>query len=162
MRISVHWLVPRHKAGILACEAAASAEPWEWEEDYARRLRFRECIGLVAEDPATETVLGVLVFWWRSDTTAEVERLLVHPAHRRRGVATALLKRLRAKVIESKRIRITAWVPDGALAAHLLLKTFDYGVVRADAGSFRFVWHRELSLVVRPEAVMPTEMGGEA
>jgi ribosomal-protein-alanine N-acetyltransferase len=90
---------PRHMASILEIERAAFAE-----EPYTRaifRELYAECGELFLVAKLRRRIAGYIATCAR-DGTAEVVSLAVHPEHRRKGIAAALLeftlKRLRGPV----------------------------------------------------------------
>jgi acetyltransferase len=112
--------------GFLAPLARAEAEEY-WKKifgEYAHGARLL----LVARDPQSGRIIGAgqLAFERRSNGRhrAEVQKLLVLPAHRRRGIATRLMRRIEAEA-EQRSLRLlfldTSVGPGGAVELYRTL-----------------------------------------
>ncbi|WP_165251276.1 GNAT family N-acetyltransferase [Paludisphaera soli] len=105
MNLHIRWMIRRDLPAVLAIDAGLR-EPWT-EDEFLRRLRERNCIGLVAE--RGDEVVGFAIYRLRPGCL-QVNRLAVHPEHRRRGVGRKILEKLRGKVDGDRRRFLSMWV----------------------------------------------------
>jgi ribosomal-protein-alanine N-acetyltransferase len=118
---NIRWIVRRDWPGIEDCEAD---EPDAWTEaDLVRHLKQRNMIGMLAEWDST--VIGYMVYSLHRHHI-ELERLVVHPEIRRRGIGEALIDKLRSKLSPDHRTRIEVPVRESNLAAQLWLRELGF------------------------------------
>lgn len=142
-------MVPRDAEEVLAIERDAFGPAALTGDDLARLLKPKATIGFVAEtwDHAnfSDRVVGHMVYvLWRSRIV--LLRIATSPDVRRRGVASQMICRLKAK-LDKQRPALTSLVPEDNLAAQLLLKANGFRAVhvhRRDDGSdsFQFEYRR--------------------
>jgi ribosomal-protein-alanine N-acetyltransferase len=102
----IRWLVRRDLLEILAIERESFAFPWG-EDEFCRILRHREVIGLVAVDPATQSVAGYMIYRL-GKRSLEVLSLATSSFYRRQGIASQLLSKLLGKLSPGRRSAILA------------------------------------------------------
>jgi [ribosomal protein S18]-alanine N-acetyltransferase len=114
------WLVRRDMPEVMAIENASFADPWT-EEEYLRQLRQRNCIGSVIERTEDSKMVGVMIYELHQGRL-ELVNIAVHPHHRRQGVGTAMLNRLKEKLSQQARRSFDLKVGEQNLRAHLFFQ----------------------------------------
>jgi ribosomal-protein-alanine N-acetyltransferase len=116
--INLRWCIRRDDKQILAIDDVGYVEPWS-QADLLTALRNRDVIGIVAEDE-NRRVIGFCVYRLERETV-RILRLAVEPRERRNGVATAMIERLKSKILTQRRSQIVVEV-DGhqVFAQHML------------------------------------------
>lgn len=134
-RTIITWMTERHMPAVVAIEKASSSDPWE-EMTIRALLRHKKVIGMVMEEAVVGPrgseykVRGYCVYRLHKETM-EILKLAVDPAHRRYGHASAMLRKLRQKVMQ-RTDRHSIWmdVPEDQLPGHLFLQA--HGVRATD------------------------------
>lgn len=103
MPVSVRWLIRQDMAEVCRIERAGFADPWT-EAEILEALRFRDCIGMVAENAGK--VVGFVIYENHKSDLSVID-LAVAKEYRRCGVGKAITDKLRGKTTE-KRWRIRA------------------------------------------------------
>ena len=108
--VHIRWMIRRDMPEVLAI-SAVSGYPWA-EEQFCRRLRKRNVIGMVAEGGEwgheyTPVIAGYMVYHL-DRSTLTLLALAVEPTWRRQGVGAALMRRLRQKLQRHGRDRLVA------------------------------------------------------
>ncbi len=118
--ISVHirWMIRRDMPEVLDIESRSFEFPWS-EEDFIRCLRQRNCIGMVAE--YDERVVGFMIYELHKNRL-HILNFAVRPEFRRRGVATAMVKKLIGKLSQQRRNRILLEIRETNLGAQLFFR----------------------------------------
>ena len=118
--ISVHirWMIRRDMPEVLDIESRSFEFPWS-EEDFIRCLRQRNCIGMVAE--YDERVVGFMIYELHKNRL-HILNFAVRPEFRRRGVATAMVKKLNGKLSQQRRNRILLEIRETNLGAQLFFR----------------------------------------
>ncbi len=116
--VHIRWMIRRDMPEVMAIEEASFAEPWS-EDDFVRSLRQRNCIGMVAE--IDERVVGYMVYYLEK-TRLDLANIAVHPDFRRRGVATAMINKLKGKLQSQRRNRLRLIVGDWNLRAQVFFR----------------------------------------
>lgn len=147
--MNMRWLIVRDYPEVLAIDAAGYGPEAMTRAALAMLMRQRDVIGVVVEEG--ETILGYALFR-RERHQIEAISLAVHPAHRRRGVGTRLVRRLKALCHpEGPRRRLRVVCDLGQLAGCEFLKRAGfYGVLQSDGGTVAFHW---LAKAEQPVAV---------
>lgn len=125
MSIDVRWLIRVDMPQILDIESESFETCWS-EDEFIRCLRQRNCIGIVAEE--NDCVLGYLVYELHKDRF-HVLNFAVAKAARRRGVGTAMLKRLIGKMAPTGRRRIMLEVRESNLDAQCFFRAIGFKAV---------------------------------
>lgn len=133
----VRWATPRDLDRLAEIEAASFADPMDAAQLLAL-MRDRLVITMVAED-RSGNVAGFAIYRLRTHAV-RLLRLAVAPDSRREGVGAALLAKMKFKTRSHKRSALRIDVPEGATAAHLLLKSAGIKAVGVRDGVYRFVW----------------------
>lgn len=114
-------------AEVLEIERLSFEFPW-FEEDFIRCLRQRNCIGLVAEAGMSERVVGFIIYeLWK--TKIHILNIAVHPASRRRDVASQIMEKMLGKLSSQLRVSLTAEVRETNLPAQLFFKSHGFRAV---------------------------------
>ncbi len=139
----IYWLVRRHLPEILAIETDVFPQPWT-EEEFRSHLKQCNCIGMVAE--LDETIVGYMAYYLEQG----VLRLLnfaVAREHQRQGIGSAMMGKLKAKLLPGRRTKIVGEVRESNLTMQLFLRSQGFiadGVERNPWGtgedSYRFEW----------------------
>lgn len=125
--IEIPWMIRRHMDDVLRIEGECFPMPWS-EEDFIRCLRQRNAIGMVAK--VFDDVAGYMVYELHRNRL-HVLNFAVAPAFMRRGVGTAMVKKLKGKLCASaeRRNRIMLEVRETNLDAQLFWKSQGFRAV---------------------------------
>jgi len=119
---NIRWMIRRDMQEVLAIEEASFPNPW-LESDFLQCMRRRQSIGMVVE--YGQQVVGYIVYELHK-RQIDVINIAVHPAWRRKGIASAMLQRIqvnmRACVSVSTRHSVEVIVRETNLAAQLFFK----------------------------------------
>jgi ribosomal-protein-alanine N-acetyltransferase len=110
---------------VLAIEQEAFEFPWS-EDDFARCLRQRNCIGMVAE--MSDSIVAFSVYELHR-TRLHVLNFAVLRSHRRLGVGAQMMAKLTAKLAPDRRNRIVLEVRETNLAAQLFFRSLGFRAV---------------------------------
>ena len=116
--IHVRWMIRSDMREVLVIEESSFAEPWN-EDDFVRRMRERNCIGMVAE--VGGRVVGYMIYYLKK-SSLDVTNIAVHPEFRRKGIGTAMLDKLKRKLSMQRRQRLTLQVADYNLRAQVFFR----------------------------------------
>lgn len=138
----IRYMIRKDMPDVLAIEGDCDC-PWT-ADNYVEFLRQSNAIGLVLED-RQHGVLG-LVLYRLHPGRLELCRIAVKAESRRNGIGRMLIDRLRSKLSENRRSKLTAAVPDTRLDVHCLLRAAGF-VAKVDgddyAFTFCFDWNTE-------------------
>jgi ribosomal-protein-alanine N-acetyltransferase len=118
-------MIRRDMLEVLAIEQEAFEFPWS-EDDFARCLRQRNCIGMVAE--MSDSIVAFSVYELHR-TRLHVLNFAVLRSHRRLGVGTQMMAKLTAKLAPDRRNRIVLEVRETNLAAQLFFRSLGFRAV---------------------------------
>ncbi len=116
--IHIRWMIRRDMSDVLGIEHASFEFPWT-EDDFVRCLRKRNCIGMVAE--LNDEIIGFMIYELHK-TRLHILNFAVHQEHRRSGVGTAMVEKLKSKLSSQRRNRIVLEVRETNLDAQLFFK----------------------------------------
>jgi len=127
--IHIRWMIRRDLPDVLAIEKAS---PGAWTEDnILAGLRASARIGMIAE--SGDEVVGWMLYQL-GERGIRLHRLAVHPERRRCGVGRQLLEKLFSKLIKGRRERMSCWVGESNLEAHLFLRACGWEAVKIENG----------------------------
>lgn len=116
---TIRWMIRRDMPEVLEIERASFEFPWS-DDDFVRCLRQRNCIGMVAD--CDEKVVGFMVYELHK-TRLHVLNFAVAPDRRRRGVGSAMIGKLAAKLSPDRRSRLQLEVRETNLDAQLFFRS---------------------------------------
>ena len=126
VKVHIRWMIRRDVEEVLAIEAASFDCPW-LEKDLIRCLRQRNCIGMVAEHE--NRVAGYMVY--------ELDRkrirllnLAVAVDLRGRGVGSQMIAKLKAKLTEKRRNRITLKIRESNLTGQIFFRGLGFRAIK--------------------------------
>lgn len=122
LRVHVRWMIRRDMPSVLNIEDSVFEFPWS-EEDFIRRLRQRNCIGMVAE--VEDKVVGFMVYALHKNRLHLVN-FAVDPDMQRLGVGSILMEKLISKLSYQRRNQILLEVRETNLEAQLFFKQFGF------------------------------------
>jgi ribosomal-protein-alanine N-acetyltransferase len=115
----VRWMIRRDLVdSVIAMEKLCFCYPWT-EEDFCRKLRERDCIGMVCE--IDEEVVGYMIYELHKKRL-NIVNFAIDPAHQREGLGRMMIERLVSKLSYQRRNRITLEVCESNLNAQLFFK----------------------------------------
>jgi ribosomal-protein-alanine N-acetyltransferase len=114
----IRWIIKADLPAVTRIETAAQERPLLTEE-LETMLRQRNCIGLVVQED--ERILAYCVYALEKD---EIELLVlaVDPKRQRQGIGRMLMERLKHKLSQQGRKRLTCVCRDTEDVAHYFLK----------------------------------------
>lgn len=128
----LRWMIKRDLPEVVNIERDSYPSPW-LEADFLHELARRDCIGLVAE--LGDYIIGYAVYEFRKHRYV-LTNVAVHPDYRRRGVATALINRLKAKMSTTQKPKISVDLRESNLAAQLLFKSAGFSAIKIIRGYY--------------------------
>jgi ribosomal-protein-alanine N-acetyltransferase len=111
-------MVRRDMPRVYEIEKRSYEHPW-CDDDFIRCLRQRNTIGMVAEEDGI--VVGFMIYESHA-RHIHVVSFTVDPECRREGIGTAMMDKLKSKLEQFKRNRITLDVRETNLGAQLFFK----------------------------------------
>jgi ribosomal-protein-alanine N-acetyltransferase len=97
--VNVRWMIRRDLVEVCWIEDRSFPEPWS-EQDFAKCLRLRSVIGMVAESGGQ--VVGYMLYELNR-RSVEILSCGVHPHYRRRGVGRKLIWSVKKRLTEKRR-----------------------------------------------------------
>lgn len=104
----IRWMIRADMSQVLAIEREAFDYPWD-EKTFVLTIIQRNVIGLVAE--ADSRIVGYAVYALQP-RRIDLLNLAVRNTHRRLGIGTAMIDKLKGKLSLKRRVSITADVID--------------------------------------------------
>ncbi len=128
----IRWMIRRDMPEVLAIETESFAHPWS-EEEFAKTLRQRNCIGMVVlRGPL---VVGYMIYGLNK-CYLEVLNFAVDAGYRRERIATAMVEKLKGKLSSERRYRLTLCVMDANLDAQLFFRAGGFECVGVERDHF--------------------------
>jgi ribosomal-protein-alanine N-acetyltransferase len=125
MNLHIRWMIRRDMPEVLQTERESFEFAWT-EEDFLRRLRQSNYIGMVAEQG--EKVVGFMTYEIYK-TRLEVINFAVGAPYRRRGVGSRMVAKLISKLSSHRRYGITVSVRETNLPAQMFFKACGFRAV---------------------------------
>ena len=120
--VHIRWMIRRDMPEVLAVEAEGFEFPWS-EDDFARCLRQRNCIGMVAE--SGESVVAFMIYELHR-SRLHVLNFAVARSHRRLGIGSRMMEKLIGKLTPDRRARIVLEVRETNLPAQLFFRSLGF------------------------------------
>lgn len=121
----IRWMIRRDMDEVVDMEASVYEFPWS-ENDFINCLRQRNCIGMVYEK--SNYVLGYMIYELHK-SRLHVLNFTVHPGYQRRGIGSAMVKKLFGKISKERRNRIQLEVRETNLDAQLFFKSHGFEAI---------------------------------
>ena len=131
-RVHIGWLLRRHFPEMLAIERASFEYPWR-EDDFLRRLRECNCIGLVAEHG--DRVVGFMIYEIGKHMILLLD-FAVDPAFHRQGVGRQMAAKLIGRLWSQRRTLIATEVRETNLAGQLFWRSQGFQATGVIAGHY--------------------------
>jgi len=138
--LTIRWRIGRDDRDILRIDERCYLDRLT-HTSLAAMLRDRNVIAVVAEDRGH--VLGYCIYRL-GGFVIEILRLGVDPRERRNGVGTALIDRLKSKLMNQRRDTITIETPGVSLAAQLFLSKAGFTAEARPGDVIRFTFDLEV------------------
>lgn len=119
-RVHIRWMIRRDMEEVVGIERMSFSDPWT-DEDFVRCLRQRNCIGMVCETYEDE-IVGFLIYELHK-SRLHLLNLAVDINHRRSGIGTQMIQKLKSKLSNQRRTRMTTAVAERNLAGQLFLRS---------------------------------------
>lgn len=132
-QIVVRWMIARDKLDVVRIAQRAGGLLTN-EEELLRTCRELNTIGVVAEYDGRFDV-GYMVYSLHRHGI-EIRDMATDPIHRRCGVGSALIERLKARLIEQRRDHIAAIVEEHNLPGQLFLQSHGFNAIEIERGHF--------------------------
>lgn len=142
--VHIRWLIRRDLPSVLSVDNQCYPGEWErWsEEDFLSYLRQRNCIGMVCESESS--IVGFMVYELHKDLL-RVQKMAVEVTNQRRGIATAMVRRLQDKLSMQRRRFIDISVNEDNLTACMFLRSCGFvATPDGDRIDFRYELDKEL------------------
>ena len=124
----IRWMIRRDSPEVFSIENESFEFPWT-EEDFWHCLRQRNCIGMVAELPLGDGIIGGFMIYELHNTRLHLLNFAVAKQFRRHGLASKLIDKLIGKLSSQRRTRIVLEVRESNLAAQLFFKSKGFRAV---------------------------------
>ena len=125
LNVHVRWMIRRDLSNMLRIERQCFESPWTGD-DFIRCLRLNHCIGMVAEHGYQ--MAGFMLYELHRNRLNLVN-FAVAKRYQRRGVGTAMMRKLDMKIHPSGRNSITTCVSEFNLGAQLFFKSQGFEAV---------------------------------
>lgn len=147
--VHIRWMIQRDYPTVLAIHGG-----WELEDLHAR-MKGQNVIGMVAEEPDTEQIVGFMIYELQK-RLMHIREFAVHKDWRRCQVGQQMFAKLASKVSVHRRRGITAQIADDNLGGHLFAKAMEFravSMIRCRNGdSYWFRYMPELACANEVEA----------
>lgn len=117
-KVHIRWMLLRDISDVIRIEKECFEFPWS-EEDFLRCLRQRNCIGMVAEHAGR--VVGFMIYELPKNRL-HLLNMATESAYRRQGIGTQMLAKLKTKLVNQRRTKLTLEVRETNLKAQLFFK----------------------------------------
>jgi len=140
-RIHIRWFILRDIAEVMAIESRSFADSCD-EQFFENQLRRRNVICMVGEGIDGHVISYVVYELHRRHV--EILKLAVHRDYRREGIGTVIIDRLKSKLCEQRRNRLSTLVGERSLDAQLFFRACGFiasgidGVTFFDQEAYRF------------------------
>lgn len=121
--VQVRWMIRKDMEPVLSIENRSFEHPW-CEEDFLNCMRQRNCIGMVAEDDR-DMIVGFVVYDLLKDQL-RILNMAVDPNYLRRGVGTAIINRLIAKLSQQRRTQIVLDIRETNIGMQKFLSSLSF------------------------------------
>jgi len=128
----IRWMIRGDMSEVLDIEESSFEHPWP-EDEFARCLRERNCVGMVAEHD--EKVVGFMIYELHK-TRLRLLDFAVHPDFRRREIGKQMITQLIGKLSPQRRTRITLVVCERNLSAQLFFRSLGFRAVSVVYGFY--------------------------
>ena len=124
--LRIRWMIRADFGEVLDIERLCFEFPWS-KKDFVRRLRYKNCIGMVAEvgEKKDRQIIGYMIYELYKGRI-ELMNLAVESTTWKKGVGRALIERLIAKLTPNRRRAITAMVREHNTDAHEFFKAIGF------------------------------------
>ena len=137
---SIRWLIRRDMEDVIQIDDAGYVDSWS-ESKFISTLRKKTVIGVVATNGFNRTI-GFCIYELQK-TQIEILRMAVSPQWRRNGVASAMIQRLKDKVLNQKRCGLVCVVDGHSIFSQLCFRDNGFtGHAMAD-DRILFLWERD-------------------
>lgn len=130
--VKINWTIRRDRPEILAIESAVFEFPWS-EETFAKKFRLKNVIGMTAKHD--DTVAGYMIYEYHR-TRIHVLNFAVKDTYQGFGVGRQMIDKLKRKLSEQRRPRLTLEVRESNCDAHLFFRAMGF-----KATSIRHGWY---------------------
>lgn len=142
--VEIRWLIRSDMPKVLKIESASFEYPWS-EDDFMGQLIRRNCIGIVAE--VNRRVVGYIIYDLDKGSL-NVLNLAVDSQYTRQGIGSMIVDRMKAKLGQQRRTRITATVWERNLIGQQFFRSCGFRVVETvpmDLGDDGYVFQFDLA-----------------
>ena len=137
---SIRWLIRRDMDDVIQIDDAGYVDSWS-DDQFTKTLRKKTVIGVVATNGFNRTI-GFCIYELQK-TQIEILRMAVSPQWRRNGVASAMIQRLKDKVLNQKRCGLVCEVDGHSIFSQLCFRDNGFtGHAMAD-DRILFLWERD-------------------
>lgn len=136
---SIRWLIRRDMDDVIQIDDVGYVEPWS-ESKFISTLRKNSVIGVVATNGFNRPIGFCL--YKQQKTQVEILRMAVSPQWRRSGIASAMIDRLKEKIVNQRRCGLVCEVDGHSIFSQLCFCANGFtGHVMAD-DRILFLWER--------------------
>lgn len=119
--IKVRWVIQRDLEQLEEIDQASGFATSFTQEDFARFIRTRNVIGLVADDYEIAAIAGYIIYEIHPRHLT-ILRLAVHPEWRREGVGRLMVATLANMLTAKRKRRLCMEICECELESHLFLR----------------------------------------
>jgi [ribosomal protein S18]-alanine N-acetyltransferase len=128
----VRWCIHRDIPAVVAIESASFAFPWT-ETEFRIATKQKNTICMVAE--SCDYVVGYMVYELKPDSI-DLLRFAVDPEQRRWGVGKAMAEKLKNKIGQNVRTKITLYTRETNLAAQKFWRSQGFRATHVERGRY--------------------------
>jgi ribosomal-protein-alanine N-acetyltransferase len=121
-KVHIRWMIRRDMQEVVDIEQLCFEYPWS-EDDFVKCLRYKNCIGLIAEHG--EMVVGYVLYELHK-TRLRILNIAVLPAVHGQGNGLQMIEKLLNKLSQQRRTRISLEVRETNLDAQLFFKAMGF------------------------------------
>lgn len=131
-QVFIRWMIRRDMPEVLRIEQVSHDFPW-CEEDFLRRHRKRNCIGMIAE--MGDKVVGFMIYELH-ETKLHLFNFAVSPELRRKSIGRRMAEKLISKLAHKRRTKILVDVRETNLVAQQFFRAVGFKATCVNRGFF--------------------------
>lgn len=133
MKFHLRWIIRRDVPECMDIDQLCFPNPWG-ESDFVECQTQRNCIGMCAED-ADDRIVGFM-YYELYPKRLHLLNFAVLPAMQRKGVGTAMVAKLLAKLNQQRRTRIELGIRESNLDGQLFFKAMGFKAFKVVRDAF--------------------------
>mgnify|MGYP003151186867 CR=1 FL=1 len=120
-KVHMRWMIRRDVPDVLDIESKSFSDPWD-NDAFVSHLKQRNCIGMVADLSIFDSKVVSYMVYMLHKNKITVINFAVHPDHRYQTIGHQMMRKLKSKLNENKRLKLELALPESNLEGQLFLR----------------------------------------